>query len=283
LWRLGYREAVPALLEVYVEPDGVIRKANALQALGKLGDEKLVPLFMKSLKAENSWGIRAMALKYLPEFGDVRVIPELIRLMHDTAWDTTISYGKREINALNLLMLKISSFRFEEVTAEDRQFLTPFLLKCLEDEKPRVKRVAIRLLGDLRAKEATAPICKLLASNDAELLTSVNNPLGVGASFALAKIQDASAYDTLKETLKHQNKRIAVAAARALAELGYRDGLAVALEGLKHPPVREQSAYVLGVLRAEEAIPQLTELLEDKRRAVRRAAQEALQQITGNR
>ena len=141
LYEMGYEailEASPILLDVYLESDGVIRKAHVIQALGVLGDRKYVPLFMKSLKAENSWDARIMVLDYLPELGDVHVIPELICLMHDTGWDTMISYGKVEGSALDFLMWHMSSFRFEKITVGEREFLTPFLIKCLKDEKPRV-------------------------------------------------------------------------------------------------------------------------------------------------
>lgn len=79
------RQALPALLALARDPDANVR-ANAAEAIGRLGDRRKTTPAIKRLLRDSEWIVRAHAAKAAGALGDKRLIQELVSLLRDQQW-----------------------------------------------------------------------------------------------------------------------------------------------------------------------------------------------------
>ncbi|WP_273847232.1 HEAT repeat domain-containing protein [Rubrobacter calidifluminis] len=85
LGNLRAREATPALLQAARDGEGVDLRAQAVLALGRIGDPEYVPLLLAAAR-DQEWPVRAQAANALRMIGDVSAIPQLERMVSDREW-----------------------------------------------------------------------------------------------------------------------------------------------------------------------------------------------------
>lgn len=282
LQELCDKRAVAPLMKTYVSEDGTISSLAGIHALGQLQAVQLVPVLMNTLESSKDWQVRMAILRYLPAFGDVKVIPVLFRMMHDPNWDVTFPYQKSTQNGVNALMRALIGFRFDKVNKDAIRSIIPVLIESAEDPDPRVVKAAVRMLGHCRVRKSI-PILTRIIENAIEPDQNYQEViLGVEAIWALGRIGDASVEGVLERALESESAYIASAAAHSLADLGSRKGFDVVMRCLHNgsPNVREESAKALGIMKDPRAFEPLLALLEDKNKFVRKEAEYALENIS---
>lgn len=85
LGNLRAREAAPALLQAARDGEGVDLRAQAVLALGRIGDPEYVPTLLAAAR-DQEWPVRAQAANALRMIGDVSAIPQLERMVSDREW-----------------------------------------------------------------------------------------------------------------------------------------------------------------------------------------------------
>jgi cyclophilin family peptidyl-prolyl cis-trans isomerase/HEAT repeat protein len=144
--------------------------------------------------------------------------------------------------------------------AKETQAVAPLVAAVANDAEVTVVRIeAIRALVDLNAREAAAPLAKLLVGRN------VDPNLRLEAVAALGQLRTAGITDLLIDLATESWPSLRAAALTALARVD-SDTLLRVLSGLDPDPhwsVRAAVASALGTLDAERARPRLMAMLRD--------------------
>lgn len=148
------------------------------------------------------------------------------------------------------------------------------LISSLKDKDKNIKQDAARELGERKVKDATGAI-----------IDSLNDPdidVRVALIWALGEINDPRSVKPMASLLKDSNGRIRTSSLNALGKIegpAAKDALINALAQGNDYRVRLEAAYTLGDINADEAVPNLIVLLNDKNEYVRQAATRALGEL----
>jgi HEAT repeat protein len=153
-----------------------------------------------------------------------------------------------------------------------------FLIKALEDRFWRVRQYAAKALGNMKAKQAVAPLAELLKDDYCEVRLNAVDALGkIGASKTIELFAGV-----LKED---KGFRVREAAVRVLVEIGdvnVAEPLIAALQD-NHSSVSSVAAEALGEIGDKRAVEPLAEALQTRDRKVFLAAGIALAKLDRGR
>jgi cyclophilin family peptidyl-prolyl cis-trans isomerase len=276
--RVGLREGVAPLSATLADPDPEVREMAAF-ALGLIGDRGALEALTRTLsdsaplvqgRAAEALGligdasaapaIAAMAVQHLAAAGLTEIGPD------DLTWP-----GPPSREAYRLALYALARLKTYEPVAQ---------VTLAPDGRPRSDwwpiAYALQRLGDARA----VPM----------LLSLVRSPGRDTAAFAargLGASKDKSAIpallDLLKRTAKEGGHPAAIAAVRALAELGAADArqplIAIVQQAESDPALRLEAVTALGAVGASEATTMLQDLLSDPWPSMRAAALRSLAQV----
>lgn len=177
------RQAVEPLINVANNAnEWVTVRINALNSLGKLKDEKAVPILLEALKS-NVDAIRNNAVIAFGQLKDKRAVPQLIKIVENEKEDDNI-----RVNAISSLS------NIGDINAFGA------ILNALKSKNVNVRQAAIIASGDLAIKEATSILISIVKNMD-ELIS-----LRASAVEALGKIGDKSVSPVLSERLTDRNE-----------------------------------------------------------------------------
>jgi len=97
LGNLRASEAREVLREVALNAGGLDLRAQAILALGRVGDPDDVPTLLEAAE-DGSWPVRAQAANALGMIGEVSTIPRLRELMSDGEWWVRMNSSKALVN-----------------------------------------------------------------------------------------------------------------------------------------------------------------------------------------
>ena len=200
------------------------KRVDAVEALGKLADERAIPFLLGALY-DGERNVRVEAADVLGKMGDERAVPALVHLVK---WD----WSDRVVFAAAEALVEIGGEKaFEGLTGN---------LRILE---PLGWEAAIEALGMIGDRRAVLHILKALprhSDSESWFVRETLNELDDGnlfaglladlrgenarkrgcAALALGMLGDARAEEPLVEALKGSASFVAVAAANALGRLG---------------------------------------------------------------
>jgi HEAT repeat protein len=147
--------------------------------------------------------------------------------------------------------------------------IVEILLEQLRADDADVRLAAITALGRLGDRRATAALARLLGGSRAEV---------VATAAAMARIGDASAFESLLPLLSHADAAVRQAAIGALNSLGHPEmaGRVASLLASDDPHVRESAVRIAGYFGYPECVDTLIARTDDADENVRRAAVEHL-------
>ncbi|MEA3507158.1 MAG: HEAT repeat domain-containing protein [Elusimicrobiota bacterium] len=211
-------------------------RRQAVSEIGELRTEKAIDRLGEVLQEDPNFTVRALAAEALGNMRDKRATSYLIDALGDVNRNVKasaiVSFGYiRDPKAVKPLIefvkeeenvgLKISALNVLGVIGDSRA-VTP-LVEALENDNPRIRRIAAQSLGRLRDKESVDALID--AADDK------NEGVRLFAVRALGEIGSEDAVKPLKKLLDdEENLEVKIAAAHALGQLGEDDGLSVALE-----------------------------------------------------
>ncbi|HKA24223.1 MAG TPA: HEAT repeat domain-containing protein [Candidatus Eisenbacteria bacterium] len=253
LGQIGSRQAYDVLRWACEdEKADVSVRAAVVEALGKLGDPRGIPVVMRAL-ADADPAIRKEAAIALWRLGDKGNAPQLVRALHE---------ADAEVRAMDVWALE---------KAVDPHTVIPELSKIAGDHSALVRSYVARTLGRQGTQAALEPLFRLLTDPDLHTRVNAARSLGqVGDSAAvpqlLAALDDVHPY--VRETAVTSLGKLKTAAiGTRLAEMA-KD---------KDPGVRAAvPAALAAILPPDEAWSALQTSLHDKSRRVRSRALEAL-------
>ena len=262
-------------LERLLESEDIGTRWRAVRAFGEMGETAVLPL-MKGL-ADEDWCVRRVAAGALGRIGPA-AIPHLIgtfsyaddAVRQDAVWALRL-IGSPAVDALKQTAhdgdatVRCNALQaLADLPAED------LFLEALGDDDPRVRRCAIagvKRSGDERGIES---LVGLLRDPDEQVRSLAADALSLFGDDAVSPCIEALGDD---EDLRRRGAAVLVRIGAPAA-----GPLATALRD-ERPPVRRWAAWVLGEVRAGEAIVPLIETLSDPDREVRWNASGALAEI----
>lgn len=265
---LGYREAIPALLQMLSELDRWIPEENGsrilsertmsleleiIEALGRLSQEDAV-LKLRNFCREppsfinffNQPIISDLLAKFDPEFS-VEESLEILKTSKDP---------NRIIQASELL------FKLRNSDAPSRLIQR---LNCEQDSE--IHKAIIDALGLFDTDEAVSALTNLIKSPDLSIREE--------AAKTLIQYERVNAIDNLISHLDNLDRDIRWCAAVVLGKLRSSAAIPILSEGLSdehHRSIRKTAAEVLGMIENDKVIPALRSSLQDPDYAVRRSA-----------
>jgi len=256
----AWREEAVAELRRRLRSDRAGSRWEAAEALGRLGDPRVVPDLVQALRDPHAF-VRWAAAQTLGQIGGETAVPLLLPMLEDP--DRLVR--RSAVDALGYL---------------DTPAVRQALRRALHDSDATVRRNAIEAvarLGDAGAVDALSPA--LDARNDLWVRYSAAEALGV--------VGDHRAVAPLIESLQDHHVLIRRAAARSLGLL--RDSRAIypLIQALQDPDpeVRLHAADGLGRLGHEGVLPQLKAHVHDPGsvfgRQVGAAVRQAIEAIQG--
>jgi HEAT repeat protein len=272
---LGDLRAVEPLLALLSDENNDVRKASIV-ALGDLGDKRAVEPLIELLPKEKR-NIASTVVEALGRLGDLRAVEPLIAVLSNKDALIYIPTAKalgalgdaRAVDALYAKLSGDSGGFFAEALEKlgEQGFLA--LLKALEHENHRVRRVAAESLGRLGNVRAVDSLAVALRDEDKQVYYS--------AAVALAKLGEAG-LNALVLALRDENSRVQITALETLGRFGHAQSVEPMAGMLKaeNPEVRTAAANALGKLGYKAAVEPLVISLHDKDRGVRFAAATAL-------
>ncbi len=287
LGRLKVVEAARPLIRV-LEGGSWVHRAHAAQALGNLGDTRVLGALQKALGDSNP-NVRANAAAALGQLKDTACLAELRKCLQDTDRDvvtqTVIALGRigdaRAASALvpfldstdpNLRLLVAEALGD---LGDDRA--VPNLLSVLETEDEKLQLKVLTILRKLKAPEAVPALLALLKHR--------NELIRQRACDALGRMGDADVAERLETVLSiDPSTEVRAAAARALGEIadpGSVDSLKKALED--EFLVRCQAIIALGTVGDQENVTDLLNLLQDRTPEIKYHAAGALAELGAKR
>jgi HEAT repeat protein len=224
---------------------------EAAEALGEIGDERVVEPLLAAFKNDETGGVRWKAAEALSKLGTHSVAGLIGALHHeddDVRWKAAIALG--EIG--------------------DPKAIPPLInLLCDDDRYVRSRAAyALSMMGEV----AVDPLIHALCKGDGNLRW--------GAAIALGKIQNPRAIEPLIRALADKYENVRAESAAALAAIG-KPALGPLLEFLKFSDgdARLEIVTALGELQDTDAIQPLIQLLENADEDERKAIADALDAI----
>ncbi len=245
------------ILRLLNDPDAQVKR-EAVNSLGKLGDVRAVPELVRLLKQDESSAMRqasAYALGRLCDETNRKII--LDALIEASKKDKTIE------------VREAAAFSLGSIGGEQAEKRLIDLLKA-KKEDIRVIRTAAERLGELKSIDAVDPLLELLKNDKPELRRA--------AVIALGTIGDRRAMKPLLYKLKDEDVYVRTEVSRALEKFETRDNTSQEsddlIKGLEDasPRVRIESAQKLTELKDPEMVPHLIALLSDEDYDVRQTA-----------
>ena len=281
--RLGDEDAPMLLFELLADENELIQEA-AEEALARMDPERVKPLLLRALDSEDEQ-IRIRGAETLGRLGDNEAAEPLVGLLRDP---------REHVRRAALKALG-------ELAAEGASRV---VLGALQDESSMVRQQAVASLGLLRDPETVDALLPLLEEPDPRLrfvtlraLGQIRRPdvvpallqflgdarkeLRFAAASALGAIRAPAAVGPLIEILGDADRNLRRTAAEGLGAIASPEAVAPLLVALRdeHWSVRCAAANALGRIRSAKATPALMPLLEDADATVRRAAVVALGEI----
>ncbi|MGI8589299.1 MAG: HEAT repeat domain-containing protein [Chloroflexia bacterium] len=248
LGRIGDDRAVGPLTEAMHDPEPLVRwrAGHALYALHRqalvesrrigIGDERDFESWKARLLADIATMLdsqdRAVRLKAACALRACGA-PETLGSLLPALFDKDAAVRAETLQAL------------AEFSSRDERLLEPavaYLLPCLRDGDPLVRRIAASALGTLGSREAIRPLALLLHDPDAGVRAR--------ACRALGNLRDPASVRALVSCLADDDPEVRRSSARALGEVG--DGHALAplrqISNDEHPAVRQAVSDALNRL-----------------------------------
>jgi len=234
--RYGNRSlAVEAIGEAIDDPDAHVAELGA-RNIGRIDDEAVVPILIKTLADERSL-VAAAAAESLGGFrGDARALAAVAGALSHKEWIV------REIAAAAMgnladwpqaeALVKLLSDEEEDVRAAaatalgrigDRRGTRP-LIAALKDESLRVRKAAAEALGWIGDSAAADDLVEAMKDDDS----------GHSAAAALGWIKNPATADSLAQLLGGKRVLVSIEAAIALALMGRPDGTDVLAPWILH-------------------------------------------------
>jgi HEAT repeat protein len=227
-------------------------RLNAVQALGRLGDKKQLPVVQNMLKGPDS-SMRAAAIGAVARLGGKDEIPKLTPFLQDTSSEYT------RIAAIRALV----ELRAPKVGDQ--------FIELLRDPSPEVRKEAAKALGDLPPEGLAKKVASLLKGKPDEQIAALD---------ALAYLKAKEQIPAITALLNNQPSGVVAAAAEALGRLLAHEqaGLLIALLKVPDDAIQVAAAEALGAMGAKQAAPALRQLLNDPKEGgfARLSAAEAL-------
>lgn len=290
LGNLGGGGAVDGLLASLRDEHADVRHAvgSSLQRLLatriEARDRRITPTLIAALSVPID-DVRRIAASTLGDMKAVDAIAPLIAALGDQSDDVRIdaSNALRNIGppALEPLVQALdrgsgrarlgAALAIEYMDIPKTLSPAPFVV-AMRDQDPYVRKSAARVLGELKALQATDLLVEALADDSIDVQEN--------AARALGAIKDARAVEPLVMALERPGQ-LRQHAADALGWIGSVravDGLVVALRDTDEF-VRMSAAVALGRIRDRRAVTPLRLALKDANEYVRKYAAEALQRI----
>jgi len=240
------------------------RRMQAAERLGYLGDGISVPALLDALQ-DPVLAVRFAAARSLATIGEKRAIPQIT-----LAFDLPGEMNQRRVAEILL-----------EFGPDGKRELLDVLRNADRAYSDNAVGVAARVLGMLRATEASGPLTDLLGHDDFRIRLNAVRSLGLigdraatgavaklctdpawevrnAAMQALGRLQAESCLANLTAALRDDSWWVRFSAAQALWELGQpgREALTTAMSGDSDRYARDMSRQVLeehGALRGTEA------------------------------
>ena len=252
----------------------------ALEALGRLGDTRVVRAIVTAARWDTDVAVRQRAIKTLGQLGDTWAIDPLLAVLDDNAPPLRASAAtalgqienERAVESLTEALKDDDEVvRRKAISALGRIWKLPQLVRLGDDSEAVRGRAALALgrLGDMRVVQ---PLVAALRDQDGAACAS--------AAMALGQLGSAQTVEPLISVLLTRKEPAArMNAAKAMGELGNKRAIKPLIVTLKDPErnVRWSAVKALGRLRAEQAIEPLIAMFED--RDVQESAVTALAQI----
>jgi len=263
LGEIGDSRAVEPLLRV-IASKCEYRLASywACIALGEIGDRKATKTLVEIIKSRS--GDTQPAAEALGNLGDKSAIPHL-RMLYDDCEDDA---GKK--------LVRLRAAYALVKLADDREAFE-HMVKSTGDIYVSARKLAVKLLGDLKDKKAVEPLIKVMTGN--------NDSMSRIAVRALVNTGEP-AMEPLLKILKDLNpNRHRAAALRALGEIGDRKAIKhfIAFLISEAPEICWEAAIALGKMREKSAVEPLLKVLKSDYRQARYGAMRALGEIGDER
>ncbi|MFC1713411.1 HEAT repeat domain-containing protein [Candidatus Poribacteria bacterium] len=241
-------------------------RANAAEALGKIGDKSVAPLLRERLADNNEFD--AVWNKAATSAGEMRVtqVP---------AWASERANDEWESNAVRkaAFMALVGSMEV------DSNFSN--LLELLDNDTKEIRANAALVLGETGRKEAVQALMDKMYGDekDGEVIVRRDSAKG------LAALADPASEQTLIKAHEEDGEgSVKIQSALALGNINGAAGIDKLIETVgstKGKNVRANAAKALGDAGSQKAVPALRKALDDNIAVLHFEAAEALRKITG--
>ena len=268
-----------------LETGDLIARMQAVEALGQIGDARVIPSLLKALKDPNIQ-VQYIAIRALGELRDKRAVEPLVKALEHRdpgiVSAAALALGelrdKRAVEPLRTILSNTEQGVFRLGTIQTLGVLkdpraTALLSEQLDDTSVQVRRITTEALGEIGDRGAIAPLLKMLNDQSAEVRWA--------AADALGSIGDASVADSLISIIG-KGRIWARRMVRVLDRLdtNWREREATLrietyfLEHMDHPEpeVQWRSAEALGEIATARASQRLLQALAQKRTLIIAAA-----------
>jgi HEAT repeat protein len=225
-------KSVDRLLELLDRSQDDFEKANIAVALGKIKDERAIPL-LSALAHENTLWVHSPAIEALGRIGAVAPLIELFDLGG------------------------LQSFAAVDALVEIGRDAVPLLVEALEHQNPEVRAGALEALGKIGDESSASSIAACLRDTDGLVILRAVEALGSTGPAGIEPLLH------LVEGYGQQNA-ITSRAAECLSKLG-RAAVQALLEATHHANgvMRAVAAEALGEIRDTAAFDRLREMLSN--------------------
>jgi len=289
LQRLEDPRALPGLLALAVDAD-LYTRAFAVKGLGALGNRSAVPVILPLVSSPDRW-VAIEAIRALGRLGDPATAPALVRVIQSPKPDPTLRLeavsalggiaGEGVVEVLLDLVADPSPYIRAAVLRSlgqlDPETLIPVLSGLDPDPDWRVRLALATVLGTLSPEAAVARLRSMLQDTDQRVVAAVVP--------AFAKLRSADGTSLLMERLKVEDAVVRAAAATAIGELKPPGGASALAEAYRAAVndttyvARASSLSALSKYGSADAVPMLTEALQDTDWAVRVRAAALLKEL----
>ena len=289
-------DAVPAMIERFLDPAWVVRK-HACRAIIKFGT-KAIPNLLKALNSGEE-DVRYWALRAIGEIKPRGIYPHLIRLFKDRSWtirkttsDVLGGYGEDALMELTALATDSSDSeaRYWVLRSLGRiraGMSLPLLFRALEDPSESIRDAAQKALANY-GSEIIDDLFALLKSEKRMLLESVCATFSrIGATLMVPKLcRNLGKFDEhvnywirrallsfgnearphIVQSLQSKSEEIRRQAILCIGQIGHHSDSEAIQPHLKDEywPARIAAAETLGTLGDASAVNALIEALEDE-------------------
>ncbi len=236
-------------------------RANAAEALGKIGDVRVASLLRDRLGDHNESDAVWKKVAHAAEELRVAGVP---------AWVSERARDSWEAAGLRFAAFMALTGSLEHLSV---------MLEMLDHSTKEIRAGAAIALGKTGSKEAVQPLIDKLQNDGEEIVRR-------DSAKALADLADpASEQALIKAHQEDAKESVRIEAAVALGNIGGQDGVAALINTIQDTSIgkniRCNAAKALGTAGKDEAVPALKECLEDNIGDIHFEAAEALRKITG--